>query len=49
MPSWPKTVPPDLARRLDVVLGYRARPMPQDVWGVLQEWLEANGVEVPPT
>lgn len=42
---WPKTVPDDLRRKLEAVLGYRNRPAPQDVWGAVLEWLEANGVE----
>ncbi len=45
---WPKTVPDDLSRKLEAVLGYRNRPAPQDVWGAVLEWLEANEVEVPP-
>lgn len=45
---WPSTVPDDLRRKLDAVLGYRNRPAPQGVWGAVLEWLEANEVEVPP-
>lgn len=45
---WPKTVPDDLRRRLDAVLGYRNRPAPQDVWGAVLEWLEGEGIEPPP-
>ena len=48
MASWPKTIPPDLRNRVEVVLGYRTRPTGQDVWGVVQEWLEAHKVEPPP-
>jgi hypothetical protein len=44
---WPKTVPDDLRRRLEEVLGYRNRPAPQDVWGALLEWLEGEGIEPP--
>lgn len=44
---WPKTVPEDLRRKLEAVLGYRNRPMPQDLWGAVLEWLEAEGVTVP--
>jgi hypothetical protein len=43
--TWPKTVPDDLRRKLEAVLGYRNRPAPQDVWGVVLEWLEAREVE----
>jgi hypothetical protein len=42
---WPKTVPDDLRCKLEAVLGYRNRPAPQDVWGVVLEWLEAREVE----
>jgi hypothetical protein len=42
---WPKTVPDDLRRRLEAVLGYRNRPAPQDVWGAVVEWLESEKVE----
>ena len=45
--SWPKTVPDDLRHKLEAVLGYRNRPAPQDVWGAVVEWLEAENVEVP--
>lgn len=48
MTAWPKTTPPDLRRRVEEVLGYRTRPTGQDVWGAVQEWLEAHKVE-PPT
>jgi hypothetical protein len=44
---WPKTVPDDLRRKLEAVLGYRNRPAPQDVWGAVLEWLEMNGVRPP--
>lgn len=42
---WSKTVPDDLRRKLEAVLGYRNRPEPQDVWGAVLEWLEAEGVK----
>lgn len=42
---WPKTVPDDLRRKLEAVLGYRNRPAPQDVWGAVLEWLESIDVE----
>lgn len=44
---WPKTVPDDLRRKLEAVLGYRNRPAPQDVWGAVLEWLETNQVQSP--
>lgn len=47
--QWPKTVPDDLRRKLDAVLGYRIRPVPQDIWGAVLEWLEQNEVEPPDT
>lgn len=45
--SWPKTVPDDLRRKLEAVLGYRNRPAPQDIWGAVLEWLEATELESP--
>jgi hypothetical protein len=45
MASWTKTIPDDLRRSLDAVLGYRNRPAPRDVWGAVFDWLEANEVE----
>ena len=42
---WPKTVPDDLRRKLEAVLDYRNRPAPQDVWGAVLEWLEAEGIK----
>jgi hypothetical protein len=44
---WPKSVPDDLRRKLEAVLGYRNRPAPQDVWGAMLEWLQEIGVEMP--
>ena len=44
---WPKTVPDDLRRKLEAVLGYRNRPEPQDVWGAVLEWLESKGIAMP--
>ena len=44
---WPKTVPDDLRRKLEPVLGYRNRPAPQDVWGAVLEWLEEERVNAP--
>lgn len=44
---WPKTVPDDLRRKLEAVLGYRNRPAPQDAWGAVLEWLEESDVEAP--
>lgn len=45
MSSWPKSIPPDLRKRVEQVLGYRTRPTRQDVWGAVHEWLEFHGVE----
>jgi hypothetical protein len=46
LPHWPQTIPPDLRRKLENVMGYRSFG-PQDVWGELREWLEKHRVEVP--
>jgi hypothetical protein len=46
--SWPNTVPHDLAPALEQIARYRNAPATSDVWAVLKEWLEENGVE-PPT
>lgn len=46
MPHWPQTIPPDLRRKLDSVMGYRSCG-PQDVWGEIRDWLVMHGVEVP--
>ncbi|MCU0826672.1 MAG: DUF3486 family protein [Tabrizicola sp.] len=43
---WPKTVPEDLRRRLEGVLGYRQFG-PAEIWDELREWLEKQGIEPP--
>ena len=47
MPHWPQTIPPDLRRKLENVIGYRQFG-PQDLWGEIREWLVAHGVDAPP-
>ena len=47
MPNWPQTIPPDLRRKLENVMGYRQFG-PQDLWGEIRDWLVAHGVEAPP-
>ena len=44
--KWPQTIPPDLRRKLENVMGYRSYGA-QDLWGEVREWLVAHGVEVP--
>lgn len=46
MPDWPQTIPPDLCRKLENVVGYRSYGS-QDLWDEVREWLVAHGVEVP--
>ncbi len=46
MTDWPQTIPPDLRRRLDGVMGFRSFG-PNDVWGELRDWLVLHGVEAP--
>lgn len=46
MRHWPQTIPPDLRRRLENVMGYRNFG-PQDVWGEVRDWLVLHEVEVP--
>lgn len=44
--NWPQTIPPDLRRKLENVMGYRQFG-PQDLWGEIREWLVAHGVDAP--
>lgn len=46
MLHWPQTIPPDLRRKLENVMGYRQFG-PQDLWGEIREWLVAHGVDAP--
>lgn len=46
MMTWPKSVPPDLKKRLDEVLSFRTFG-PAEVWGEVRDWLVAHGVEAP--
>lgn len=43
---WPKSLPDDLRRHLEGVMGYR-RFGPAEVWDAVREWLEEQGVEPP--
>ena len=43
---WTYDTPPDLRRRLEEVLSQRSTG-PAEVWGVVVDWLKANGVEPP--
>jgi hypothetical protein len=45
--TWSNSVPPDLAKALDEIARYREAPAASDVWAVLKDWLERNGVEPP--
>ena len=47
MPKWPNTIPEDLRRMLETLDQRRFPTTDQDRWGVIQEWLERHGVEVP--
>jgi hypothetical protein len=44
--AWPATVPEDLRRRLEGVMGYRAFG-PAEVWDAVREWLIAEGINTP--
>jgi hypothetical protein len=44
--SWPHSVPPDLRRSLEAVLGQRSHGA-AELWGEVRDWLEAHGVAVP--
>ncbi len=46
MTEWPHTIPPDLRRRLEGVMGFRSFS-PTDVWGEVRDWLVLHGVEAP--
>jgi hypothetical protein len=46
MTDWPQTIPPDLRRRLDGVMGFRSYG-PNDVWGEVRDWLVLHRVEAP--
>lgn len=43
---WPHTLPPDLRRRLEVVLSQRSHG-PAEIWGEVRDWLVEHGVEAP--
>lgn len=43
---WPKSLPDDLRRRLEGVMGYRSFG-PAEVWDAVREWLEERGIEAP--
>lgn len=45
-PQWSQTIPDDLRRRLENVMGYRSFG-PQDLWGEIREWLAANDLPPP--
>jgi hypothetical protein len=38
---WPRTVPPDLRRRIEGVLGQRSHGA-AEIWGELCDWLELH-------
>lgn len=44
--SWPHRIPAGLRNRLEAVLSQRSHGA-AEIWGALQEWLEAEGVEKP--
>jgi hypothetical protein len=44
--SWPASVPEDLRRRLEGVMGYCAFG-PPEVWDAVREWLISEGLEPP--
>ena len=46
MTDWPNSIPPDLRRTLDEVLGQRGHGS-AEVWGTMREWLVKHEVEGP--
>lgn len=44
--SWPNSIPPDLRKGLESVLGMRSFGA-ADLWGPIKEWLDAHDVPVP--
>lgn len=44
--SWPYTIPPDLRRRLENVLGMRSHG-PAELWGEIRDWLVLHGAPAP--
>lgn len=44
--SWPHTIPADLRRRLESVMGFRSFG-PTDVWAELCDWMIEHGVPAP--
>lgn len=43
---WPRSIPEDLRRRLEGVMGYRSFG-PAEIWDTLREWLESEGIDPP--
>lgn len=43
---WPHSIPAGLRNRLAEVLSFRNHG-PAEIWGVVRDWMEENGVEMP--
>ena len=46
MTDWPNETPDDLRKKIYDVMGCRSYG-PADIWGVVKEWLETEGIEAP--
>jgi hypothetical protein len=43
---WPRSIPPDLRRQIENILGQRSHG-PAEIWGEVYDWLVKHGVEAP--